>query len=1039
MKKTSKIFLILLMIVSTYVSSGDIIQATSTSWISNIEITNENGSMSQEYTTNDILNVQVYVNFSEYLQKDSMQIVFPNEVSILQDEVFSIENTNHEILGTLETSKQNNSVKLVLAENVSEDMSLQGTFSITVRLNTDNLTNTGETALVFTDESNNQFTNTINIHEESVGLTLKEPRFSGNGAQEVSDKFKIDSLTLSMSGYLGGAKTTIYEEVNGVSNTTIPPLELDSYGAPVFHFDINWSQVNTSESGFEVGDYMKFDVVELQGDDTVINNMAFSPKSLYGDDGKKLATGHIEKVKISDGVYKLVYIVTFDPDPSVDLENLNKIEGEMDGYAAITGSNTGDHIIINKDGETIADIERVEKPSGSTPDVEIDKPKPSSKALKIYDDTSKTLTWTVNISEYHETKFLNTAPYTYDPLIFEEYVDQHQTFLVYPEATWRNIGVSCQFGIPVYLYNNAEGSMFQATAALKYLELDSTNPVQNGGMAYHAPAGNTATDMATAEAYVRANGKTWTVITEDDGSGNQRERMIVNFGAPKTGDYLKFSDFYSLTDLENQIIEIKDAVDTLINDPANSGATESTVLIDENGLKMTLKEWKELSQACSDSIDYYRSDPPIFEFMGTIRTKVKVEQPETGIAEKVTNGFRLSGGWTTQEYTAEANNGWSGTISGKPTKGDAVIYKADTLYGNTDNKTDDTPINGYIENVSFEVYKTSDPSTPLKFKYENGKYVYNASGSLTSLTTEGGTGSFVINGLTPESYFLKEVTSPSGFYSGQNEKIDFTVENDKITYKLINNDPRSVKLKKVDSDSGDALSGATFKLYKYSSSDYSDKQEVTGFTKTTINGESWYVYDGSSDAVLTVDNATATKGQLQITHLEAGKYFFEEVTAPNGYLVSNQKYEFELADTIPSDGITTIDIGNVENTLDVGDVKLTKVDKLTNGKLQGAEFSLFKEDNTLVSSGLTTDINGEITYTDLAPGKYYFQETKAPTGYVLDTTKLEFEILSNQTAIVSVTKDNTQKPGNVKLIKKADITNQVLAGAIFSLYKEDNH
>ena len=39
---------------------------------------------------------------------------------------------------------------------------------------------------------------------------------------------------------------------------------------------------------------------------------------------------------------------------------------------------------------------------------------------------------------------------------------------------------------------------------------------------------------------------------------------------------------------------------------------------------------------------------------------------------------------------------------------------------------------------------------------------------------------------------------------------------------------------------------------------------------------------------------------------------------------------------------------------------------------------------------LVTDANGHISVQGLVYGEYYFQETKAPKGYVIDPTKREF-------------------------------------------------
>ena len=62
-------------------------------------------------------------------------------------------------------------------------------------------------------------------------------------------------------------------------------------------------------------------------------------------------------------------------------------------------------------------------------------------------------------------------------------------------------------------------------------------------------------------------------------------------------------------------------------------------------------------------------------------------------------------------------------------------------------------------------------------------------------------------------------------------------------------------------------------------------------------------------------------------------------------------------------------------------ITLTKVDENGN-KLAGAKFDLYK-DGKKVGSG-TTGPSGTVTFSGLSTGTYNYQETKAPTGYLLD-------------------------------------------------------
>ncbi len=105
--------------------------------------------------------------------------------------------------------------------------------------------------------------------------------------------------------------------------------------------------------------------------------------------------------------------------------------------------------------------------------------------------------------------------------------------------------------------------------------------------------------------------------------------------------------------------------------------------------------------------------------------------------------------------------------------------------------------------------------------------------------------------------------------------------------------------------------------------------------------------------------------------------------------------------------------------------------------LQGAEFTLFDASGNIIEEKLTTDENGQITVEGLFPGKYKFVETKAPDGYQLDSTPLEFEITSPQEQI-ELTFENPLSTGAVELTKVSE-NGEKLEGAAFRLEDEEGN
>src|SRR5699024_8787330 len=89
---------------------------------------------------------------------------------------------------------------------------------------------------------------------------------------------------------------------------------------------------------------------------------------------------------------------------------------------------------------------------------------------------------------------------------------------------------------------------------------------------------------------------------------------------------------------------------------------------------------------------------------------------------------------------------------------------------------------------------------------------------------------------------------------------------------------------------------------------------------------------------------------------------------------------------------------------------------------------------------LTTDENGKVGVEDLEPGNYRFVETKAPLGYELNDTPIEFAITEYQTELVEVIAENTIKPGTVELIKtELDFDGILVENAEFKLLDDERN
>jgi len=154
---------------------------------------------------------------------------------------------------------------------------------------------------------------------------------------------------------------------------------------------------------------------------------------------------------------------------------------------------------------------------------------------------------------------------------------------------------------------------------------------------------------------------------------------------------------------------------------------------------------------------------------------------------------------------------------------------------------------------------------------------------------------------------------------------------------------------------------------------------------------------------------TTGEGIAFFDNLPLGRYEVKEISGPPHVNINPKTYTVDIPMTSEDGKVLTYDVHIYpKNETKRGAVELTKLgvkDKV----LRGAEFSLFKEDGTELEKGLVTDDYGKIRIGNLAYGKYYFKETKAPDGYVLDSKKYEF-FIEKSGEVVTIEVKNYEEP-----------------------------
>jgi LPXTG-motif cell wall-anchored protein len=356
-----------------------------------------------------------------------------------------------------------------------------------------------------------------------------------------------------------------------------------------------------------------------------------------------------------------------------------------------------------------------------------------------------------------------------------------------------------------------------------------------------------------------------------------------------------------------------------------------------------------------------------------------------------------------------------------------------------------------VKKQPFEIIKVStdgdetetdyvkDAGFTVKLLSETDRVGWDAAKTYDTLVTDE-KGYAVSKELPYGTYLVRETKVPKDLYKTDDFTVQITEDSrEPQKYRILNDAPFKAYIRfiKKDAETGETilLSGVTFKIRKAGTEDYVSQK----------------VGDKQVTEFVTDETGTVTTP----LRLKYGDYECVEITAPEGYLVSEEAFPFsvhmgedgenviKVEEDLDGDPVIAVELENeqvkgsitvhkqgemlssigydsiIDRILDfIGGEDRTIHFNYEKRDLSGAEFQviaaedIYTPDNQKDSDGnrvlavvndvpategavlatLTTDFEGKATLEDLPLGKYKVVEIKAPAGFVVDPEAKEVEL-----------------------------------------------
>ena len=323
-----------------------------------------------------------------------------------------------------------------------------------------------------------------------------------------------------------------------------------------------------------------------------------------------------------------------------------------------------------------------------------------------------------------------------------------------------------------------------------------------------------------------------------------------------------------------------------------------------------------------------------------------------------------------------------------------------------------TPLNAIIVEKYDSVTHEALPGCTFQLRFLGG--TSGTGGTTIGQKVTGKNGTAIWTGLTAGTYIVEEVDPADGYSiinASETIYLADSGEQSVVTVRFDNAPDGILLIRKVCSvNPSVTLANAEFKIT------YADGTLI-----------------GDANGIFRTDE----HGEIRVPGLKPGKsVIVTETMAPDGYIIDTQSQTVQI-----KEGRT---VSLTFKNQPKGKLIIQKRDSATGQPLPGAEFRVTTAagcevgldgvigTSTLTQNGIfTTDGQGEITITNLAPGAYVINEIKAPTGYVMD--RASTNVVIGKTGDTQTVLVKNSKAGTLVIDKRDSLTGKPLQGVTFKV------